>query len=366
MSDCQLEENGEKDETVAFPVQPPTLSLQQPKKRKLVLHLDLNNTILVSDAATGQGPRAALNSYLSTVTWGQISETGEWMWLSDSVSVTAPCNNAVNYYTQFGRNAQFTDTKMGKRFKEIFDRHMRMLEWQGQANNMFTQKEGDGTVYHWILPSFFHLLENLHQQGREFSVLLRTFGVDLPLILPALHSALLGEHPHFPQLRKVPLNVGLTPGKIRCSTREVVMSWGSDRISTKADKESIYKYFNSVTGIGGIQDHFDWWARNHFSGDGGKPFWIDPSDRDTQHIFIDDNIRLNEEDTIVNCQVFMNQQHKPQPRKVTTSELYGICLVQNDLLRAIAEKDYFLDCIRVCEENYDRYLSNFPLQEAQK
>ncbi|OCT85879.1 uncharacterized protein LOC108714686 [Xenopus laevis] len=361
---CQLQKNGEKDEeaNVGLPVQPPNLSLQQPKKRKLVLHFDLNNTILVSDASTGQGPRAALNSYLSTVTWGQISETGEWTWLSDSVSVTAPCNNAVNYFTQFGRNTQFTDSTMGKRFKEIFNCHMQMLEWQGEANTTFTQKEEDGTVYHWILPSFFHLLESLYEQGREFSVILRTFGVDLPLVLPAIHSALMGGHPYFPQLSKVPLKVDLTPGKIRCSAREVVMTWGSDRISTKEKKESIYEYFNTITGIGGIQDHFDWWARNHFSGDGGKPFWIEPNDRDVHHIFIDDNIRLNEDDTIVNCQVFNNPQHRSKSRKVSTSELYDICLVQNDLLRAIAEKDYFLDCIRVCEENYDRYVANFPLQ----
>lgn len=48
----------------------------RPKKRKLVLHIDLNNTILVSDAVTNQDPRAALNCYLSTVTWGKVSPAG--------------------------------------------------------------------------------------------------------------------------------------------------------------------------------------------------------------------------------------------------------------------------------------------------
>nr|XP_020854828.1 uncharacterized protein LOC110217037 isoform X4 [Phascolarctos cinereus] len=47
------------------------------RTKKLVLHMDINNTILVSDSATGQGPVAALNSYLSTVCWGQFNQEGE-------------------------------------------------------------------------------------------------------------------------------------------------------------------------------------------------------------------------------------------------------------------------------------------------
>ena len=45
------------------------------------------------------------------------------------------------------------------------------------------------------------------------------------------------------------------------------------------------------------------------------------------------------------------------PRRAPTSELYDVCLVQNDLLEAIANEDYFLRCVRRCEENYDRYLA---------
>lgn len=47
------------------------------QRKKLVLHIDLNNTILVSDAATGQGTVAALDYFLSTVTWGKMSKHGK-------------------------------------------------------------------------------------------------------------------------------------------------------------------------------------------------------------------------------------------------------------------------------------------------
>lgn len=42
--------------------------------KKLVLYIDLNNTILVSDAVKRQGTVAALEYFLSTVTWGRMKK----------------------------------------------------------------------------------------------------------------------------------------------------------------------------------------------------------------------------------------------------------------------------------------------------
>lgn len=42
--------------------------------RRIVLHFDLNNTILVSDAVTRQGTVGALEYFLSTVTWGRMTK----------------------------------------------------------------------------------------------------------------------------------------------------------------------------------------------------------------------------------------------------------------------------------------------------
>lgn len=49
-------------------------SLSRRTSKKLVLHFDLNNTILVSDAVTRQGTVAALEYFLSTVTWGRMTK----------------------------------------------------------------------------------------------------------------------------------------------------------------------------------------------------------------------------------------------------------------------------------------------------
>lgn len=47
------------------------------RRKKLILHVDLNNTILISDAVTGQGTVAALDYFLTTVTWGRMSKDGK-------------------------------------------------------------------------------------------------------------------------------------------------------------------------------------------------------------------------------------------------------------------------------------------------
>lgn len=46
------------------------------RSRKLILHVDLNNTILISDAVRSQGTVAALDYFLTTVTWGRLSKHG--------------------------------------------------------------------------------------------------------------------------------------------------------------------------------------------------------------------------------------------------------------------------------------------------
>ncbi|KAM4563403.1 uncharacterized protein PAE49_011487 [Odontesthes bonariensis] len=332
-------------------------SLNHDRRKKLVLHIDLNNTILVSDAVTGQGTVAALDYFLTTVTWGKMSKQGSWEWLSDSPSLLPPCSDAVSYYSRFGRIPGFTSVA-GRRFKGVLDEHLELLRWPKgtKGDRELSVKGEDGRMYHWILPSFFQLLRDLIQEGREFAVVFRTFGSDLPRVLRAMSRALNeGAHPLFPDLPDLKLNVDVTPGKIRCSKKGIVLSRAEDRLSTRDGDRGLYQYMSSRQGLGGFQDHFDWWASNTFSIRGGKPLWIDPFDQHVQHIFIDDNIRQNDEDTIVSPKVFLDPGGSGT-RTASTSELFDITLVQTDLLRAISDPNYFTQRVHICLENYERNL----------
>ncbi|XP_010744510.3 uncharacterized protein si:dkey-32e6.3 [Larimichthys crocea] len=325
--------------------------------KKLVLHVDLNNTILVSDAITGQGTVAALDYFLTTVTWGKMNTQGKWEWLSDSPSLLPPCDDAVSYYSQFGRTPGFT-TAAGRRFRGVLDEHLELLRWpEGvKGDRELAVKGEDGRLYHWILPSFFQLLRDLVQEGREFAIIFRTFGSDLPRVLRAVSKALNeGAHPLFPDLPDLKLSVNMTPGHIHCNKKGVVLSRGKERVSTRDGERGLYQYLSSVQGLGGFQDHFDWWVCNSYSIRGGKPLWVDPFDHNVQHIFIDDNVRLNDEDTIIHPKVFLDRG-SDNTRMACTSELYDLTLVQTDLLRAISDLNYFTQRAHICMENYDRNL----------
>ncbi|XP_069382167.1 uncharacterized protein [Paralichthys olivaceus] len=327
------------------------------QRKKLVLHMDVNNTVVVSDTVTGQGTVAALDGFLTTSTWGKMTRHGKWEWLSDSPSLLPPCKDAVRYSVQFGRIPGFT-SGAGRRFRGVLDEHLDQLRWpEGvEANSELSVKGEDGRLYHWILPSFFQLLKDLVQEGWEFAILFRTFGTDLPRVLRAVHRALNeGAHPLFPDLPDLKINVNMTPGKIRCSKKGIVLSRAEDRVSSRDGERGLYQYFSSVQGLGGFQDHFDWWASNTFSIRGGKPLWVDPFDQSVQHIFIDDNMRQDDEDTIVQPRIFLDPGGN-DTRVACTSELYDITLVQNDLLRAISDLNYFTERVNICLENYERNL----------
>lgn len=128
---------------------------------------------------------------------------GKWEWLSEAPSLLQPCEGAVTYYSQFGRVASFTTVGPGRRFRKVLEEHLELLRWPSDlpADKELSVKGEDGKLYHWILPSFFQMLQDLASQGVEFAVLFRTFGTDLPRVLTAIqHAVEQGSHPLFPDL----------------------------------------------------------------------------------------------------------------------------------------------------------------------
>ncbi len=70
----------------------PTDPIQRGPSRRIVLHFDLNNTVLVSDAVTRQGTEAALEYFLSTVTWGRMTK-GKTPYLTRNPQASFPDNS---------------------------------------------------------------------------------------------------------------------------------------------------------------------------------------------------------------------------------------------------------------------------------
>uniref|UniRef100_A0A8C7YD16 Si:dkey-32e6.3 n=1 Tax=Oryzias sinensis TaxID=183150 RepID=A0A8C7YD16_9TELE len=310
---------------------------------------DVNQSLQFSDTDEAP-PTPTVALTMSSLTAGQ------WEWLSDTPSLLPPHSNAESYYSHFGRTVGFT-SGAGRRFRGALDEHLQMLRWpEGMKDKELSIRGEDGCLYHWILPSFFQLLKDLTQEGLDFAVVFRTFGTDLPRVLRAMSRVLQeGLHPLFPDLPELKLSVDVDPGDISSSRKGVVLTRGDLSRSSRDGERSLYQYLSSLEGLGGFRDNFEWWAANKYSSRGGKPLWIDPFDQQVQHIFIDDNIRQNDEDTVVNPKVFLDPGGS-ETRTACTSELYDIALIQNDLLRAISDRSYFTQRIHICMENYDRNL----------
>jgi len=387
------------------------------RKRKLVLHFDVRNTILVSDSATHDNVEQALNSFLTGVTWGREEPTG-WVWYSDRPSLRAPCRGVITYYKSRERElvrspadrvilrritGDFTRQPIGRKFRKYFEAHLRLLEWNvAPSSDSITnfrsdesapavassvQKEptgtkpevfsidrkltsvgADGRLYHYLLPSFVKMLYDLHADGCRFSIILRTYGVDAPKVLESIAHVVDGNHPLFPG--KLPIGVNRRPGRIRRQPAGRIRcelpptADGTDTVVMDSDVD-IYRYMSDVEGICGFVDDFRFWQEHDYAHSDGKPLWINFADRDVQHIFFDDNIRVSDAEGIVDVRLFDGDRASTSGsgcqtavRSLSIEEiapLKNMCLVQADLLECTSNVDYFINSVRLCQANYSEW-----------
>lgn len=175
---------------------------------KLVLHVDLRNTILVADSVTSTTVEQGLNSYMTCVAWGKLNENSEWRWINDKLSLESPKPGLISYYSylesKLVRNARnraelrqatgdFTLTPLGSQFYDIYEKHRKLLEWKHENVKYLTLDSS----YHYALPSFLNCLYKLQEDKRDFSVIIRTYGLDARNMLKALYSTTQGNHPNF-------------------------------------------------------------------------------------------------------------------------------------------------------------------------
>ena len=387
------------------------------RKRKLVLHFDVRNTILVSDSATHDNVEQALNSFLTGVTWGRQESTG-WVWYSDRPSLRAPCPGVITYYKSRERElvrspadrvrlrritSDFTRQPIGRKFHKYFDAHLRLLEWNTassrEADNSIncdkpestitssihnsptrTKPEVDsvdrkltivganGRLYHYLLPSFIKMMYDLQADGCRFSLILRTYGVDAPKVLDSIEHIVAGNHPLFPG--RMSIDVNKRPGRIRrlpgglvrCELPPTADGINASPPVVLETDTDIYRFLSDVEGVCAFVDDFEHWQAHDYAHSEGKPLWVDLADRNVQHIFFDDNIRVADAEGIVdvrlfdgNCSSTSGSGCRAAARSLSIEEiatLENVCLVQADLLECMSNVDYYINKVRQCAANY--------------
>lgn len=342
---------------------------------KLVLHFDVRNTVLVADSVTNVTVEDALNSYLTSVAWGTIDADNNWRWCSDEPTIRKPRSDAVSFYkyleSTFVRTPEdrvrfrmltsdFSQTEIGAKFRQVFEEHLRLLRIESnesQLNPLLTMRGKDGQPYHYLLPSFIRLIDSLYSRGRDFSIVLRTYGLDAPNVLSALEETIEGRNSDLPsglpllQLNKTVYNLKRNRSKFCLTPWRPVVSTDSCKIISVDSEAALYDWFSSVTGVAGVVDDFHFWLQNGYDHAAAKPFWIDREDQQRHHhIFFDDNFRAEDVDSIIDV-----RYRNPTSLNFESASLSqipqfeGAHLVQTDLLEAIRNINYFVQQVAMKE-----------------
>lgn len=368
-------------------------------KPHLVLHFDVNKTIIISDPVSGMTTDKMVNSLLSEVAWGTLV-AGSWQidtTLPDNPTTEEPrdsvCYPRPDYthltfsdYVEHVQKLPRAERKAAKgSFTELgepgetlrvahYDRLMAALRPPPKAVEAITKPEvcvpaalqsGD----YFLLPSFLALLGHLDQAfaQSEFTLVFRTFGIDLPEVAEELNLFYAGRHPYHPFFG-VRRDLRL-PEASGCFQRSAGGACSLAHVDGKSRLVRVIAGFGEIfshiesrdsPNVLGLQDCYPWWAAQGESDDSGKLTaadmsllgWRTRKDGDVSgkfhHIFFDDNIERDRAH-IVDC------RDRATGEPVAFDVALDKFIVKSEPLHAITDREYFIKALHKCIGNVANY-----------
>lgn len=279
----------------------------------LLLHLDINKTLIAEDAATNKSMAYILTNALAEKCihqWHQDYPPMSYMDYVETVLVPGPKTQE----SKEKRRAILRDFLQTLE-KSDYPQKEKMLALYQQATDKMQGK--------YLIPSFVKLLKALKEQEVAFRVILRTFGNDIRLgkITKEIEGVLDGERftyrGHFEN------------GSLHIKEEE-----------TMHKVDQIYRFFRDTKGHVAIQDHWESWSKDGERGRSGKPFIYDPNDREVLSLFFDDNINS---DPFSEFNIVRAINIKGEP--VDLSSAYGKYIHIADTIAAIVSShdSYYID-----------------------
>jgi hypothetical protein len=118
--------------------------LEEERARRLILHFEVTQVLIMSDLENGLTTDQVLNEILAEMAWGVLdTETGEWVLESEQPSLDAP-DDAMISYTQYIKE-KFPAT-------DVEDEKTRLEneELQTKAKHRFTAKGEPGQMFRGV------------------------------------------------------------------------------------------------------------------------------------------------------------------------------------------------------------------------
>ena len=270
-------------------------------KKKLIFHVDVNKTIILSDIVQGLDEKMSINKEMCQKL-GFIDKFNKWKKVSMQDTTKSWNNKLVSYEDYIKgmglkkeeRNKmlyKFTEKgEPGECFRDLFD---------GCIKNYKEQTKHNGFEFlHW----FLHLLGNFS----DVKIVFRTYGHDITEVLKEWNSICDGEHPDFPNLKDKSKKIIMcgsmyrtkdmdylgisshskTPNVDDLTLDEFKSMFGLKNII--CESKNILTEINRIKGSIFIKDHYTYWDQQNRKASGGKPLYHDDS---YHQFFFDDNIR---------------------------------------------------------------------------
>lgn len=194
-----------------------------PFSRHLVLHFDINKTLVMLDSVTSKSMADVASHVIASSSWGIAEDLPEarpdgfarwWRCTVTAISSERPSTEAVSYVEfleglfpdregkqrREGHVHRFTQPgEPGEMMRSHLDAFMAALRLPagiaGTEEAALAGLRGD-TVF--IIPAFFELLIHLKRVHASFCIVFRTFGQDLGDVVTEFNAFCEGRHPLFP------------------------------------------------------------------------------------------------------------------------------------------------------------------------
>lgn len=374
----------------------PGASFRMAVEPRLVLHFDVNETIMVGDPAGGDTFEDCLNkicaksAVVRTVPETERATSGrwtQWTWydgtpldpdvraaqgltdppplLEDWEFGQEPAGCSSFYKTDELKKAfakSFTeDGSPGVIYRGIYEKMEKALRCGPEvATDRRLCHDG---VHHFLLPAFFFTLTALRDAGRQFSLVIRTFGTDGPKVVEALQAFSEGAH-SFAAVPEIAASLSESPqwtGSYRVQGEGsvfVLQSEGGETVSNEA--AVVAALTKPATAISAVccQDDYKWWRGHDYSPSAGKPLWVTIDETSITHpIFFDDNIHNDAVDSIVAVRVATSSPVGEESGGYAaltgegTIAMQGLVLKRTPTWCPILDEGWFVHQIGVSEAN---------------
>ena len=283
--------------------------------KRVVLHVDVNKTIIAIDAAGGKNRKKMILDILADNTfarWGESLEKPisfhEYVWehlhpgLRSDKELKQRRNGKVFHFIEYLKELShpMLDTVLEKK---------RELE-----------KQEDG-----IFPSFWKLLTDLKTQGIHYFVILRSFGSELDDV-----GRKIEQHEGIQFMFHGNFKDG------RLYSREVP----DEPLSAAATCE-IFKSMHCI-----VQDTWKEWNQDEEKGRSGKRFYFDSSDSNAVSVFFDDNAEpVSPDERTIVCPV-----DAKTGEKASVADLFGKTVFKVSTFNAATKPHTFLSYLNQAAE----------------